>query len=49
MPFAVNKTPFGHTPSADDAAVMLHRVIQHLRTEHTGRPHLWASLIHSGP
>ena len=37
------------TPSADDAAVVLHRVIQHLRAEHTGRPHLWASLIHSGP
>ena len=37
------------TPSADDAAVVLHRVIQHLRDEHTGRPHLWASLIHSGP
>jgi tetratricopeptide (TPR) repeat protein len=36
-------------PSADDAAVVLHRVIQHLRAEHTGRPHLWASLIHSGP
>ena len=37
------------TPSADDAAVVLHRVIRQLRAEHTGRPHLWASLIHSGP
>ncbi|MGW0575494.1 CHAT domain-containing protein [Streptomyces sp. NPDC002920] len=37
------------TPSADAAAMALHRVIQHLRAEHPGRPHLWASLIHSGP
>lgn len=37
------------TPSADDAAIVLHRVIRQLRTEHSGRPHLWASLIHSGP
>lgn len=37
------------TPSADDAAIVLHRVIRHLRAEHSGRPHLWASLIHSGP
>jgi hypothetical protein len=37
------------TPSADDAATALHRVIRHLRAEHPGRPHLWASLIHSGP
>ncbi|MDL5206523.1 CHAT domain-containing protein [Streptomyces sp. ALI-76-A] len=36
------------TPSADDAATALHRVIRHLRAEHPGRPHLWASL-HSGP
>ncbi|MFE0510715.1 CHAT domain-containing protein, partial [Streptomyces sp. NPDC058964] len=37
------------TASADDTALALHHVIQRLRAEHTGRPHLWASLIHSGP
>ncbi|MEU8791404.1 CHAT domain-containing protein [Streptomyces sp. NPDC048643] len=37
------------TPSAEAAAMTLHRVIQHLRAEHPSRPHLWASLIHSGP
>ncbi|WLW53342.1 CHAT domain-containing tetratricopeptide repeat protein [Streptomyces sp. YU58] len=36
-------------PAADDAAVVLHRVVRDLRTEHRERPHLWASLIHSGP
>ncbi|MFJ8991266.1 CHAT domain-containing protein [Streptomyces sp. NPDC102279] len=37
------------TPSAEAAATTLHRVIQRLRAEHPSRPHLWASLIHSGP
>ncbi|MFJ1969177.1 CHAT domain-containing protein [Streptomyces sp. NPDC087903] len=34
---------------ADQAAVALHQVTRELRAEHTERPHLWASLIHSGP
>ncbi|TPQ17188.1 CHAT domain-containing protein [Streptomyces sporangiiformans] len=34
---------------ADAAAVALHRVTREPRAEHTERPHLWASLIHSGP
>ena len=38
-----------NTPAADDTAIALHRVIRHLRAEHPGRPHLWASLVHSGP
>ncbi|MFI9170937.1 CHAT domain-containing protein [Streptomyces lincolnensis] len=38
-----------NTPPADDAALALHHVVRRLRTEHPGRPHLWASLIHSGP
>lgn len=37
------------TPSAGAAALTLHRVVHHLRAEHPSRPHLWASLIHSGP
>lgn len=37
------------TPSADAAPTVLHRVVRDLRAEHPGRPHLWASLIHSGP
>lgn len=37
------------TPSADHAAVALHQVTRGLRAEHPERPHLWASLIHSGP
>lgn len=37
------------TPTADHAATALHHVIRDLRTEHPGRPDLWAALIHSGP
>ena len=37
------------TPSADRAAFALHQVVRELRTESPNRPHLWASLIHSGP
>lgn len=29
------------TPSADDTPLVLHQVTRRLRTEHTGRPHLW--------
>lgn len=36
-------------PSADGAAHALHEVALEMRAEHTDRPHLWASLIHSGP
>jgi hypothetical protein len=36
-------------PSADQSALTLHRVVRELRAEHPTRPHLWASLIHSGP
>ncbi|MFD7229249.1 CHAT domain-containing protein [Streptomyces sp. NPDC059881] len=35
--------------NADQAADALHRVTRELRAEHPERPHLWASLIHSGP
>ncbi|MFJ6632426.1 CHAT domain-containing protein [Streptomyces sp. NPDC091376] len=35
--------------NADRAADALHRVTRELRAEHPERPHLWASLIHTGP
>jgi tetratricopeptide (TPR) repeat protein len=37
------------TPSATHAAHALHEVTRSLRDEYADRPHLWASLIHSGP
>ncbi|WP_019929729.1 CHAT domain-containing protein [Nocardia sp. BMG111209] len=37
------------SPTADQAATALHRVIRTLRAEHPTRPDLWAGLIHSGP
>ncbi len=37
------------TPSADRAAFALHEVVRELRAEHPNQPHLWASLVHSGP
>lgn len=37
------------TPAADQAAFALHQVVRELRAKHPTRPHLWASLIHSGP
>jgi tetratricopeptide (TPR) repeat protein len=37
------------TPTAGDAARVLHDVVKDLRCDHQGRPELWAALIHSGP
>ncbi|MFX0578712.1 CHAT domain-containing protein [Nocardia nepalensis] len=37
------------TPTADHAAVALHRTSRSLRAQYPDRPDLWAALIHSGP
>jgi WD40 repeat protein/tetratricopeptide (TPR) repeat protein len=37
------------TPTADDAAPVLHQVTRALRAAEPARPDLWATLIHSGP
>jgi hypothetical protein len=37
------------SPSADHAAVAMHKVVRELRRKYPARPHLWASLVHSGP
>jgi CHAT domain-containing protein len=36
-------------PSSDAPAAALHLVAHELRAAHRDRPHLWASLVHSGP
>lgn len=35
--------------SADGVAHTLHEITRELRAEHPNQPHLWASLVHSGP
>ncbi|QKV76344.1 CHAT domain-containing protein [Amycolatopsis sp. Hca4] len=37
------------TPSAGQAAVVLHQVVRELREAQPDRPHVWAPLIHGGP